>query len=304
MTVCDIFDKDADNTGLVVGLGYFDTVHRGHEYLINKVVELSAKLGATPAVFTFSNDPFRSLGKSTKSVFDFDERKLRLSCLGVKKVIGAYFDENFSSLSGEEFLSVLTENHNVVHVVAGSDFRCGKNANCGTDEIIDILSKKGVGFDCVELVKAGGVKIASRDIRVMLEEGDVEKVNTLLSMPYAVTGEVLEGRRDGRRIGFPTVNMEKNDLCVIPKDGVYATVAIVRGKRYKGVTNVGTHPTFNDLERNIETHIIGFDGEIYGETVRIEFLKRLRGVMKFASVDALRAQIASDREKVIREVEI
>jgi len=142
MTVCDIFDKDADNTGLVVGLGYFDTVHRGHEYLINKVVELSAKLGATPAVFTFSNDPFRSLGKSTKSVFDFDERKLRLSCLGVKKVIGAYFDENFSSLSGEEFLSVLTENHNVVHVVAGSDFRCGKNANCGTDEIIDILSKK------------------------------------------------------------------------------------------------------------------------------------------------------------------
>lgn len=304
MIVRDIFDKDTDNKRLVVGLGYFDTVHKGHEYLIKRVVELSRMLNATPAVFTFSNNPFFSLGKETKSVFDFEERKLRIGSLGIEEIISARFNEEFSSLSGEDFLEVLTSNYNIECAVSGSDFRCGKNASFGIEEIERCLKEKGVGFEHVELIKVGGVKIASRDIRVMLEDGDVEKVNSLLSMPYAITGKVLKGRRDGRRIGFPTVNMAKSDSNVMPKDGVYATVAIIRGKRYKGVTNVGTHPTFGDLERNVETHVIDFDEEIYGDTVRIEFIKRLRGVKKFDSVEGLIDQISSDREKVKREVEI
>lgn len=299
------FGHEMKNTPVVIGLGYFDSVHKGHVSLIDKVKEEARRYNAKPCIFTFSNNPFESLNSDVKSIFSIEERIERLKNLGVEVVICANADKEFMSMRGEEFLDVLRSNYDIKGFVSGSDYRYGIRAESDTEELHKYGLKNGIEVFTVDLMKLSGRKIASRDIRQLIKDGEIEKVNELLSEPYSVSGIVVKGRQDGRKMGFPTANINiSSDRFVTVKDGVYSSIVIYRGVRYKGVTNVGNHPTFNDEYANIETHIIGFDKEIYGENIKVIFVGRIRDVRKFNSTDELATQIASDKQYADKEVKL
>ncbi len=286
---------------IVLCLGFFDCVHRGHNALIQRA-RLFAKIeGAKCAVFTFCFSPFAALNKDSKEIFTYEERVIRLWQLGVDIVVKAEPDKKFFSTDADSFLDVLFEKFNISTVIAGSDYTYGAGAKGNADTLKKYCRGKGVDCYIVDMVEyAQGRKIASREIREMVKAGEIEKINALLPLPYIVAGKVVRGRHDGTTIGTPTANIDIPDEKLPVASGVYDTDVIVDGVRLRAVTNVGEHPTFDDSHYNVESYILHWNKDIYGKFIVVEFIKRLRDVKKFDTKEELSAQIAKDAEKVLR----
>ena len=282
------------NGPLVIGL--FDGVHLGHQELIQEAKKDQREI----TCLTFSSSMAHSIAhKSGGLLLTEDEKEEKLKELGVSRELVLPFDEETKNTSKEAFLSFL-QSLSPTRIIVGEDFTFGKNIEGKAKDLFS-LKEKGIEITILSLKEQDGEKISSSRIRRLLLDGNVEKAKELLSYPFFYTGEVKAGKHNGKRIGFPTVNIEVEPLKVKLKEGVYLTKTSVLGHTYLSMTNVGNHPTIDPLSISIiETYLLGFDEEIYGKTIRVEFFSYLRPQQKFNSVNELHSQLQQDRETCIR----
>ena len=283
---------------IAVALGFFDCIHIGHRLLVNTAREYStSNKGTESALFTFSNDPSEFLGRE-KQIYSFDERACALSDLGLDILISAEFDKEFADLSPVGFLDMLTEKLNIKAMIAGKDYTFGKFAKGDVAFMKSYCEAKGIEVITVNFEERDGHKISTTDMKNLVKSGDIDSLNSLLSEPYFMIGKVVHARHVGTKLGFPTANIVISDSKLSLADGVYATVLSVDGKNYPSMTNVGAKPTFGIEIPSIETYVLDFNGDLYGKTVKLSYVTRIRSIQKFSSADALKSQLARDTERV------
>lgn len=283
------------NINIAVALGFFDSVHVGHRKVIAGAVNYANNhFDVKSAVFTFRNNPFEYLNNRSGVIYTFAERVELIRSLGVDYIIVAEFDRSFCNLTADEFLRSITHNFQVKYVTCGMDYRFGSQGAGDVTLLKQDAKTNGYELEVFEFVERNGGKISSSSIRQGIMSGDIAAINSDLGSPYHVSGVVVSGRREGRRIGVPTVNIVPDSDKVMLKEGVYITAVEIEGRTFRGVTNVGTKPTYEDYTHNIETHIIGYSGDLYGHNLKILFLDRLRDVIKYETIEALVARINED----------
>ena len=265
-------------------LGGFDGLHKGHQRLL----EVAKSSGLPIGVMTIVG------AKQENALFTLKEREEIFKNFGADFVFELLFSE-IKNLSPKTFLSVLEEELSPALFVCGEDFRFGAGAVGSSKNMKDYTH---VPVEIISLVEMEGVKISASHIKALLLAGQIEKANTRLGDPFFLIGEVKEDRKVGRTMGFPTANVfypkEKFPL----KTGVYETRVVVDGKRYKGITNYGARPTFDDQTVITETHLIDFSSDLYGREIKVEFIRYLRDVKKFENVEKLQEQLTKDIRQV------
>lgn len=283
-----------ERTPAVVALGMFDGVHLGHRALLKRAVYEADKLLAKPVVFTFSSHPMDVLGGGVRLLSSIAERDRILCSLGAREVASVPFTRELAAMRTERFVELLAERWDVKALVVGYNYTCGANG-LGTPETLATIGlQRGFSVSIVSPVLFMGSPVSSSRVREAIERGEMEQAERMLNRRYTLKGVVVENKRIGRRIGFPTANIEAQGTRVLPKDGVYATFACVDGAYYRAVTNIGTNPTVSGNRLTIETHMIGFGEDIYGKQLTVAFRRYLRGELKFSSLEALKEQIRLD----------
>ena len=286
---------------MVVATGFFDGVHVGHRLVIQQLTEAAAVRGDESMVVTFWPHPRNVLQKEARSLrllTTLAQKKEMLHSLGVDKVEVLQFTKDFSSLTTEEYLRLLMDRYGARTILLGYDNRMGSDAN-GADEVARTAESLGLEVIRTEVVPSEqGFAVSSTKIRQRLEEGDVKGASEMLGYEYSLHGVVVSGNRLGRTIGFPTANMQLYEpLKLIPGNGVYFVKVKTLDRNLYGMCNIGCRPTVsNGNSRTIETNIFGFDEDIYGLDIRITFLQKIRDEIRFASLDALKAQLQQDRD--------
>lgn len=289
----------------VIALGFFDGVHLGHAALLRRTAEEAARRGCVPAVFTFDRPPKEVVtGVPCPLINSPDDRRdLVRRFYGIREVIMAPFDQEMMTTSWEDFVTkLLVGRYHAVHLVAGHDHHFG-HKNQGTPELLQAkCAELGLGCDIIPKVELGGVTVSSTYIRRLLELGQLDRANRYLGHPHTLTGAVRHGRGLGSSRLFPTANLMIPPHVLVPSYGVYATwVSLPDGRGCAAVTNVGTRPTVNNgSDVTVEACLLDFEGDLYGQTLRVEFYEHLRSEIRFDSLDALRAQITADAESVRR----
>lgn len=282
----------------VLCLGNFDGVHRGHQELIRASLRIKETLGAdiSCGAFCFWEHSSDLLLKTPPEHLTTAEERMRLFAeYGLEFVIYADFSE-LRALSPEVFArEILKTACRCASAVCGFNYRFGKGAAGSADDLCRLL---GAPVTVCPAVVIDGEPVSSTRIRAAVREGKVDEAAHLLGRPYALEGIVKHGKELGRKLGFPTANQDFPPFSAIPRHGVYATDCILDGARYRGVSNVGNHPTVDSPESavNCETYLIGYEGDLYGKSLKVEFLRFLRPEQTFASVEELKMQIAKDAE--------
>jgi len=288
-----------ENRPSVVAVGNFDGVHKGHQLVFSHTLEIAATENLYSVALTFSPHPrnFFNTASPVKLITDDDYKRELILSYGIKKVFFQEFDHNFASLDGEDFVLYLINNFSCKAIVCGENFRFGKGALCGTDELREKCEKHGVKL-CVVSVDSS---VNSSAVRSFLEQGNPSAAAELLGRPYSISASVVYGKQLGTKIGFPTMNQKLFDGSVVPKLGVYAGFVEIDGKPFKCIVNIGFRPTVNSdsTDIDVETHIFDFSGDLYGKTVRVYILEFIREERKFKNPSELSKQIKSDCRFVI-----
>lgn len=295
--------NDVPKSSTAVAMGLFDGLHYGHKTVIRYAADIAENNpGIAPAVFTFDTVSVTSKGNGGVECILSREMKFELiEHLGVKYIYSPDF-MNFKDLTGEEFVElVLCDKLSAKFVTCGEDFRFGKQAKCGVDDLDKLCRKHGIRLYVVPPVREQqGIRISSTMIRELIKDGEIEKANLLLGNHFTMKLPIAYGRQLGRTLNFPTINQYLLKRQVMPKFGVYASKTEVLGKIYKSVTNIGIKPTVGSDAPLAETYIIGFDGsDLYGEVAKISLISFVRPEMKFDSTEALKEQIARDTQAVL-----
>jgi len=290
-----------DNAGIsrstVLTLGVFDGLHLGHQRIMQTVVERSKIVNAVPTAITFDPHPRAVLypENAPPLLQTLDQRLANFEVLGIEQAIVIRFDKIFAAQNAEIFLrDIVHERLQAKEVYLGKGFAFGVNRG-GNIELLRKMSAE-LGFFADEVPEVGlrVQRISSSIIRRLLADGKVNLARRMLGRPYGVEGQIIHGNRRGRTIGFPTANLKPINR-VIPKYGVYATANLIDGVWRRSITNVGVRPTFdNDKEPSIESYIFDFDGDLYGDVLRVRFLHRIRDERKFGGIEELKAQIEKD----------
>ena len=286
----------------VIALGFFDGVHLGHGALLRRAAEEAKKRGCESAVFTFDRPPKEVITGIPCPLINSPEDRAALvkRLYGIDEMLMVPFDDEMRTTPWDRFVTdILVGRYGAVHLVAGHDHHFG-HKNQGSPELLrEKCAELGLGCDIIPAVTIGGVTVSSTHIRKLLEEGDVETARAFLGHPHVLTQTVGHGRQLGRTIGIPTANLVAPPHVLLPKRGVYAAkITLPDGRAFGGVTNVGVRPTVNNgQDVTVEPWILDFDGDLYGQAIRVEFFRRLRDERKFESLDALRSQIETDAVK-------
>lgn len=301
----DIPSRPLSVAGRAVGIGVFDGVHLGHQELIRRVVTAAQNSGLKPLLFTFDRHPLELLNPSDAPPYltPLEDKLSLMEQAGAEEVVVAKLTPQLLSTEAEDFVrQVMVERLNTRWVVAGWSFRFGKGRR-GTPEMLrQIGAELGFRTDVVQPVTVDGEVATSSRIRELLACGRLAVANRLLGRPHSITGKVVRGRGRGRTIGVPTANLEIPYRAALPSRGVYKAEAVVGCDGYPAVVNIGLRPTFNEEPvLTVEAHLIGFRGDLYGRSVRLRFLERLRDERKFDSVEALKHQLAEDIERALGE---
>ncbi len=282
---------------IVLSLGFFDCIHIGHKSLIETANKIAKESGAESFLMTFSNDPSTLFWKS-KQIYTFEDRVESLKNLDVQGVISANFDERFAAIEPDEFLRLLTDTLNIKCIVVGADYTFGINAEGDVDYLKRFCAVRGIRVEVVPFACINGLKLSTRNLKSLLDVGDVKTLDAYLSEPYFMTGSVKHAKHNGTRMGFPTANISQNPDRFPLASGVYATKVVVDGKEYASMTNVGAKPTFGDFSENVETHVMNFDEDLYGKNIKIKFYERIRDIKRFDTMDDLRLQLTTDEQHV------
>jgi len=298
----DLNQIKAPFNNAVITIGNFDGVHKGHQALLNQVIETGAQIGGTCIAMTFEPHPLRALGLSSPPLITRRDQKIELiESSGIDVLLCLPFDKAFAQISAQEFIEdILVKKIGMKTIVIGPDYTFGKNRTGN----IELLKAKGeeLGYetivpDWIKDVETGTERISSTKIRKLVMDGHVGRAKHYLGRYYQIRGKVIKGReRGGSQLGCPTANIKLHDeLC--PKFGVYAvTVETIHGN-FKGVANIGYSPTFGDGMFTIEVHILDFKEDIYDSRIRVNMVKRLRDEIKFSNIAQLSDQIKKDIQK-------
>jgi riboflavin kinase/FMN adenylyltransferase len=287
------------DTRSIVSIGVFDGVHLGHQELVQRLVTEARASGRTSVVLTFFPHPDVVLKQVTGRYYltSPEERARLLLEQGVDLVITHKFDEQVSQIRAAVFVDQLSQHLRMSALWVGADFALGYKREGNVDFLRAAGESRGFTVDTVDLeVGISGQVISSSRVREGLLAGDVARVVTWLGRPYSLEGEVISGDRRGRTIGYPTANLLTWDEQLLPANGVYACWAYYgdMDARYKAMVNIGVQPTFDGTPHKVEAHLLDFEGELYGQTLRLEFVERLRPEKKFSGIEELVAQIEQD----------
>lgn len=285
---------------VVVALGNFDGVHIGHQAVVRRAVEEGRRRGLRAVAATFDPHPRAVLwpGNEPKLLTTPEVRRELLLGCGVEEVREIRFDRELSKKSPREFvLEVLVGSLGAGEVVVGENFRFGHRASGDVAELRRCMREVGGEAYAVPISNVLGEDISSTRIRKLIADGEVREAARLLGRPYLLRGEVVEGDKRGRTIGFPTANVLPDERALVPERGVYAGHARVGSERYGACTNVGTAPTFDRRDSRVEAYLLGYGRDLYGKMVDVTFEERLRPEKRFSGIGDLKEQIAQDVEE-------
>lgn len=295
----NVFDltKEKNAYAGIVAFGFFDAIHLGHAAVICDAIELARENGVPASVFLFENNIYPLIGINKYPIYSFSERLHFIEQLGVDNVIYLHADKEILSMSPSVFLDFLTERLNIVGFTCGDDFTFGMD---GVGTPLDLINRFGGIFSvskkmALELPPDYESEIVSTEaVKRYLASGDLTTAGQFLGRRFSIVRPVLAGRKDGGRMGFPTVNLALDTLPL--KRGVYFSNVILNGARYPSISNVGAHPTFGDEIENVETYIIDFCGNLYDRVIEVEFLAYHRDIRTFDSAEELTRTLESDVE--------
>lgn len=283
----------------VLTIGNFDGVHLGHQVLLSRVVTLAREAGVPSVVMTFEPHPVKVLAPDRKltRIFDFEDQRKCLENAGIDILVVEPFSREFSQVTAERFLNEwIYRPFSPSMIIVGYDFTFGSGRSGSIDFLRSKASELGISVEVIPPVKVDGEIASSTRIRQALEAGDVALAARLLGRSFYIEGLVERGAGRGRTIGIPTANL-RTTAETVPAQGVYAAWAVVGGRRFKSMVNIGSNPTFvHQGHVTIEAHILDFNEDLYGRSLRLEFVQRLRSEKKFSGVNELVAQIRSDIE--------
>ena len=296
-------------TGTVVTIGVFDGVHRGHQLLISKAVGTARELGVPCVVMTFDPHPVTIFApeRAPRALMPLDERARHIADLGVDELVVIDFREELAGLTPAEYMDdVLVSALGAKHVLVGENFTFGRDAAGTATDMAQLGERAGVDVTIVKLLGEGEVRICSTAIRDHLSGGDVALATDFMGRPFSVIAPIERGAgRGGRELGYPTANQYASDTSAVPADGVYAGWLTIiddgeidgdmePGVRYPAAISVGTNPTFGDARRSVESFVLDRDADLYGRMARVEFVEKVRDMLKFNSVDELLEHMSRD----------
>lgn len=293
-------------TPSVATIGFFDGVHDGHCYLIKQVKDKAASLGLSSMVVTFAEHPRKVLQSEyqPQMLSTLEEKLELLSSTGIDTCAVLRFNKSMASMSAKDFMQqILYRQLNVKCLVIGYDHRFGHNRAEGFDEYVEYGKQLGMDIVRSRALTVDGENVSSSLIRHFLQQGDVVKAGQNLGYTYTITGRVVSGFHIGRKLGFPTANIDPLGVeKMIPAAGVYAVTVKVQGatKMHYGMMNIGMRPTFQGDRLSLEVHILDMEEDLYGKNLSISFVRRIRAERKFGSQEELVAQLHKDKESVIK----
>jgi riboflavin kinase / FMN adenylyltransferase len=289
--------------GCAVSVGNFDGVHRGHAAILRRLVAAARRCGVPAVAFTFDPHPAAILrpGGGPAPLSTASRRAELLLAQGVDAVLVQPTDRDLVALGAREFFDrILRERLRVRAIVEGEDFRFGAGRTGDVAFLAELCAAAGVELEAVPPVLAEGLPVSSSRVRAHVAAGDVRAAADLLTAPYRITGRVVEGARRGATLGFPTANLAAV-ATLVPAAGVYAARATVPdGRTFPAAVHLGPAPSFAETRPTIEPHLVGFSGDLYGATLHVDFLDRVRETRRFASIDDLKAQLAADVAAAVR----
>ncbi len=285
-----IFKYDDDivlPNGVVLCLGFFDGVHLGHKTLIERAKTKGEHVG----ILTFDKSPKAYLlGRREEGVTSLSDKANYFDKLGVEYLFVLEFDERLSKLSKLQFKELVIDRFKPICLIMGEDYRFGFSKEGGPGFL-----RQFYPIEVVPILKIGDKKVSSRDISLLIKDGDIKEANKLLGHPYLIGGTVEKGLGNGHKINFPTANIKLDYDYTFPKEGVYMSYAYINDVKYLAITSISTHPTIDILQKPIiEVHIINFDGDLYGRYIEVEFIDYIRPIYKFNDLDELKTQIEKD----------
>lgn len=298
-------DDTRNNVPCVATIGFFDGVHRGHRFLTDTVTAEARRTGMAAMAITFDRHPRTVTGNGYHpQILNTPCEKLELlSGAGIDICAVLPFTKETAALSAREFMKeILHDRLNVRTLITGYDNRFGHNRAEGFDDYVRYGAETGIEVRRADAFVLSGINVSSSVVRAFLSEGEVEMAARCLGYRYKIAGHVVNGMQQGRRMGFPTANIDIAESGkMIPANGVYAVTVSIEGisGTFAGMMNIGTRPTFGGVDVSLEVNIFGFSGDIYGKKVEVEFVKRIRGERKFASAEKLKEQLEDDRRKIM-----
>ena len=287
----------------MITIGTFDGVHIGHQKIIERLVKVGIEKGLTSTVLTFFPHPRMVLQKDSaiKLLNTIDERKTLLANLNLERLVIQKFTKDFANLSARAYVEeVLVKGLNAKHIIIGYDHHFGKNRSANINDLKQFGLEYGFEVEKISAQDIKDVAVSSTKIRNAINEGDIATANTYLGSPYFLTGQVVKGKGIGKTLEFPTANIYvKEDYKLIPNNGVYVVKTNMHDTPVFGMMNIGFNPTVGGTKQSIEVHFFNFSEDLYGKSLKINILQRLRDEHKFQSVDDLRAQLKKDQEDAL-----
>lgn len=287
-----------------VALGFFDGFHLGHLKLVKEVISVAEKNNLKKALLTFDIQPKAFLtNQPFKYLMSLEDKIELLKKYNFDYLFVLRFNSALAKVEPNEFIEKYIKEPKIKHVVCGFDFHFGSHG-LGDSDILIANSNDEYKVTVIEKLEYEHHKISSSYLRELLNNGEVETVTKLLSRPYSVSGEVIYGRQNGHKIGFPTANIDAKDY-VLPQNGVYGAKVYIDGRVYLGMANLGFNPTFKTLTKaSLEVNIFDFDEDVYGKVITIAFIKKIRVEKKFESVDKLIEQLKKDKEHILTQIKL
>lgn len=285
----------------LLAIGVFDGVHAGHRYLLGRLQQRATEHGLLSGVITFNPHPQSVLNPDVQlpSLSSLEDRVAAIRELGITMVVVLTFNASVAKLSAREFVSSLKRHLRMRGIIVGPDFALGRGQEGSISMLRALGHEMGFSVEAVQPCIVDGVVVSSTLIRQALAQGDMTRVERLMGRRFRLRGEVVSSDRRGRVLGYPTANLSLMPQQALPGNGIYATIACLEDVRYPSATSIGTRPTFGDGERRVETHLLGYQGDLYNRELVVEFVRKLRDEERFSSSEELKAQI----EKDVREVE-
>ena len=298
MIITENFVGSHSKNPLALSIGMFDGVHLGHQSIIQKLNTIAEAKNLKSAILTFWPHPRTVFNPNDDLKFlnTIEEKTYLLEKKGVQHLFLKEFDEDFLNLTGEEFVKqILVEKLQVKHLIVGYDHTFGKNRSGDFSLLKKMGPEYGFEVEQVEAVSYKGVNISSTQIRNALSSGDVIFANEMLGYNYSLSGAVVHGKKIGRTIGYPTANIEVDDLKLLPKKGAYIVDVFVKNQHYKGMLSIGTNPTVNGTMVSVEVYILDFDEDIYDQEISVNFRDFLHEEIKFNGLEELMIRLDEDK---------